>query len=702
MLLNSGMLLWAYWRQGNPDDRPFLFFLGANTALSAVLLFSNNTDSVLSFISIGIFVFTVLVPSFLGRIVDRALLNGRYERAYLIHGLREHLQPGRDWGGTKQALTRMLLVQRGQADEVIAELRKLRTDPEAARSIDVEIVNILGLARRWRDVVESFEAHLPDDLPAYHGLLAIRLIRAYGELGRYKDMDRIMSLLEFGPASQTPGAGITMDMARLLYLAYMGQADELSRLLAPDSAFAQNLPDELRLMWIGIAEQHAGRFQEARRRLERVKRRIRSKATKEEIDARLASLEDVTMPPAESPILEQELLQARAKADMPRLQGGYLLRLAPVTVFLVIANIAVYLAMVLAAGHGPTTRDLILSGGNLKAAVLAGQYWRIVTASFLHAHWAHIGLNMLVLLVLGRPAEAILGHGKYLAAYILSAVVSGVATVWIGRQAPLSVGASGAIFGIMGALLSSLYLGRNRWPQAWRKSMLMLLAAMAVLSLLPGLSMKIIDNWAHLGGLAGGLAAGAVLWFLPDRRWFSGLLTVGSLAVILSGWWGYATSQGLPKTTLQVHHIPMHLPASWIHLDTTDEYVSLGDIMTDARMFLSFKTFDTGVTKQQADMLLVGEKQQLEKEAESASIEMKPTGTDLFSRARRFGLSGITLRYAREGRLLDHGLGLAAMGKNLVVVHMACPVEAVESCKASLEDLAESMAAVNPAQSSHR
>ena len=693
VLLNSGVLLWAYWRQGDRADRPFLLFVGANTALSAILLFSDNVDSVLSFVSIGVFVFTVLVPSFLGRLVDRALLDGRYELAYRLHGLREHLQPGRDWAGTKQALTRMVLVQQGRTDEVITELTRLRTDPDARQAIDVEIVNLLGLARRWQEVADYFEEHLPEDLPAYHGLVALRLIRAYGELGRYQDMDRIMSLLEFGPASQTPGAGIVMDMARLGYLAYMGRADDLRRLLAPQSAFAQNLPDETRLVWLGIAKQHAGRFEEARNDLERAKRRVRSAAAKDAIDKRLAHLEEVTAPPEESPILEQVLLHAQDKANMPRLRGGSLWKRAPVTMLLLLANLAVYLAMLTAAGHEtPTTRDLILSGGNLKAAVQAGQYWRMITAAFLHAHWAHIGLNMLVLLVLGRQAEAILGHSKYLAAYVLSALVSGAATVWLGHQAPLSVGASGAIFGIMGALLSALYLGRDRWPAPWRKSMLTLVAAMALLSLLPGLSMKIIDNWAHLGGLAGGVAAGALLWYLPTKRWLASLLTLASVALVLAGWYGYATSDGLPQTRFVLHRISISLPASWIRLDTTKEFISLGDITTDARLFFSFKDFDVPVTKQQAAMLLPAERDQLEEEAKDSSIEILPTSTDLFSRSAPLGLAGPTIRYRRDGRVIDHGLALAPVGRTLVVVHMACPVEAVKSCEDSLADLARSLA----------
>jgi membrane associated rhomboid family serine protease len=145
-----------------------------------------------------------------------------------------------------------------------------------------------------------------------------------------------------------------------------------------------------------------------------------------------------------------------------------------------------------------------LSNGSRE--VLQGELWRVFTYAFLHANTTHLLVNMLALYSLGGFLEALLGGRRYLAVYCASAVGGGVATALAGilREAlgglpSHSVGASGAIWGLMGATLA-LVLGRQRvLPQliarGLRQRLLVVLVINVALSFLPG-----IDLYAHFGG----------------------------------------------------------------------------------------------------------------------------------------------------------------------------------------------------------
>ena len=85
------------------------------------------------------------------------------------------------------------------------------------------------------------------------------------------------------------------------------------------------------------------------------------------------------------------------------------------------------------------------------AIALEDQWFRLVSAMFLHAGWLHIGFNMYVLYILGPPLERVLGHGRFLTLYLLSGIGGSVASYWFSPVNTLSVGASGAIFGLMTA-----------------------------------------------------------------------------------------------------------------------------------------------------------------------------------------------------------------------------------------------------------
>ncbi len=151
----------------------------------------------------------------------------------------------------------------------------------------------------------------------------------------------------------------------------------------------------------------------------------------------------------------------------------------------------------------------VVTGLGLKdnASIAAGQYWRLITPVFLHAGPTHLIFNMYALYVLGPQVEGPFGYLRFGLVYLLSGV-SGV-VLSMALSSSRSVGASGAIFGLVGALAVYLYHHRRAFGAFGRSRLANLLMVIGI-NLVIGLSVPLIDNWGHLGGLLGGASLAAL------------------------------------------------------------------------------------------------------------------------------------------------------------------------------------------------
>jgi rhomboid protease GluP len=198
--------------------------------------------------------------------------------------------------------------------------------------------------------------------------------------------------------------------------------------------------------------------------------------------------------------------------------------------------VAVFVGMGLATGGAsildPTSQQLIEWGANSAPLTLGGQWWRLVTSMFLHIGVMHILFNMWCLWDLGGMCESLYGYWTFAAVYLISGVGGGLASVWW-RPVGVSAGASGAIFGVAGALIASYYLGEFNLPRFALGAHLRSLVLFAGYNLLFGAVSGRTDNAAHIGGLVTGLVLGALIARVaPEREPFR------RVAVILLVGWG--------------------------------------------------------------------------------------------------------------------------------------------------------------------
>jgi len=197
---------------------------------------------------------------------------------------------------------------------------------------------------------------------------------------------------------------------------------------------------------------------------------------------------------------------------------------------LVALNVGVWLLQ-LASGVSPlhpASPTLVTWGGNLPLFTLTGDTWRLLTAMFLHGSLVHLALNMYVLAFTAPQVEYEFGTGRMLAIYLAGGLIASCASVFwselrVTREnvAPLvtvSVGASGAVMALFGALLAGQVLPTPRFahlPKHLQPGIHKGLIQAIVINVGMGFMMKGVDNSAHVGGLVGGLALGILMAVAP-------------------------------------------------------------------------------------------------------------------------------------------------------------------------------------------
>jgi rhomboid protease GluP len=157
-----------------------------------------------------------------------------------------------------------------------------------------------------------------------------------------------------------------------------------------------------------------------------------------------------------------------------------------------------------------TGRMLTIAGAKENFAILQGEYWRFITPMFLHGGLLHIGLNCYFLYNVGPQVERSFGHFRFLAIYFLCGLAASIASFALSPNP--SVGASGALFGLIGALLPLLY--RNRQVLSNTSRRIGGILQVIVINLIFGFTVPRIDNWAHIGGLFAGLV---LAWLTTPR-----------------------------------------------------------------------------------------------------------------------------------------------------------------------------------------
>jgi len=183
----------------------------------------------------------------------------------------------------------------------------------------------------------------------------------------------------------------------------------------------------------------------------------------------------------------------------------------PIVTWILLGVIVLVFAIETLVGGSTETEVLVRLGAKVTPLIAGGEYWRLFTSMFLHIGLMHVVFNGYALIVLGTELERILGWKRFVTIFILSGLFGSLASYALSSS--LSAGASGAIFGLIGAL-AAFFLRHRQQLGTWGRRRLANIAFLLVINLFFGFTRPGIDNMAHLGGLVSGFCLG---WFLTPR-----------------------------------------------------------------------------------------------------------------------------------------------------------------------------------------
>lgn len=185
-----------------------------------------------------------------------------------------------------------------------------------------------------------------------------------------------------------------------------------------------------------------------------------------------------------------------------------------VTYTLIAINLLVFaLISLISTKSGKTYSEYLTPlGAKVNSLILQGEYWRFITPMFLHSDIVHVGVNCYSLYIIGSLIERLFGHAKFTFVYFVSGLLGCIASFAFSLNP--SVGASGAIFGIFGAML---FFGLRR-PALMKSSFGINLITTIIINLVYGFMNKNIDNTAHIGGLIGGVISSGAVYNIAEGK----------------------------------------------------------------------------------------------------------------------------------------------------------------------------------------
>ena len=187
-----------------------------------------------------------------------------------------------------------------------------------------------------------------------------------------------------------------------------------------------------------------------------------------------------------------------------------------ITISIIVINVIYFLFL---ETHGGSTDTMVMLkyGAAFTTNIRSGEYYRLVTSMFMHFGIEHIVNNMMILVILGSKLEDIVGHIRFFIIYMLAGVFANIASDWVqsvSGDVAVSAGASGAIFGIVGALLYALLVNRGRIRDL---SLYQIVVSLALM-LYAGFRTTGVDNIAHVAGAISGFLLCLVLYMGGEKE----------------------------------------------------------------------------------------------------------------------------------------------------------------------------------------
>jgi membrane associated rhomboid family serine protease len=597
----AAYLAWQLIRRRTGGRTRFGLLLLGVAALCGIGLLGREVESTglggLGAIGVGAGICMLIVAPVIRDLANRLAHRERYRLADQLLTIAEVLAPGSGVRDERALLGAMRELREGRIDQTVEALTAAkRTAPaEARRAIDERIAMLYLSAYRWDEGLAHAEQFLlgeladrPSpprsdargpraDVPGRELALGvapavwIELLGAYARTG---DLDRAAGMLarleDACDRRDDTSAALWLHRARLMFLALAGRVAAVEALTGPRAA--RHLTASARAYWRAVALERGGDGAAASAAYARARRGARGmpRTLIDEALVRLAA--QPTGGPGTAVVLGDAASQVVARveaAPLPVIVPARSTR--PVATWTLTALVCAAAAAV-TLGFGPTADFGVMfrAGAMIRSQVQAGEWWRLIACVVLHAGVLHLAVNAVSLWVLGRLCEQLYGTARTVAIFALAGVAGAVASFAI-NPGP-SLGASGAIFGLLGAALVELALHRDRHIQPWPTWMT--LGVLAIAQLGYGFFVPQVDQYAHGGGLIAGAIAGAVL--SPSVRWHRAgawlaraiaacaVVATAAAAVMVARTSAADSLAAAPAKEVVVNGVTVDAPSGWI------------------------------------------------------------------------------------------------------------------------------------------
>jgi rhomboid protease GluP len=520
---------WGWYFVRHDPTRLYGVLLITAAALSGLGFLGERLDKsglgVPGAIGVGAGACLLVVGPFARALARRFAAAERFGAAERMLGIAEVLAPGSGVGDEKALVYAMREIRDGNIDHTVDALTaaKDRAPADARLAIDERIAMLYLASYRWDDAIAHAEQHLFDTIAteptgeqesaeqlALRRALGIappvyvELMGAYGYKGDLDRAAKMLARLEEVCAGRAD-AGIWLHRGRLIFLALAGRIDAVQTLVEPRRS--RHMKPAARTYWVAVAHERRGAVDAAEAAYAKARSRTRGRPRVliDQALERLANAKPTELGPEASEIV------ARVEAQPPPVVAERVRPRGPVATRLLALAVLAYAATIAFALDGATdVGTLLRAGAVVRGVVDNGEWWRLVTFSFVHVGAIHLIGNVLCLWFLGRIAEELFGPWRTAAVFALAGLAGATAS-YIAVPAGISAGASGAIFGLIGAVFVELTLHRRRHRTAWHRGVWGGLGVLTLAQIGVGFVYPVTDQWAHGAGLAIGALSAVLL-----------------------------------------------------------------------------------------------------------------------------------------------------------------------------------------------
>jgi membrane associated rhomboid family serine protease len=471
-----------------------------------------------------LFVWLVIAPALLASLSVSREQRGRWRSAAVFRQLAARVAWGQTGKLFRQYSSALRLVAGGHTEQALTMLDGLATQPMPPvinGIVHAWKLSSLVTLRQWERAVTFYESVY--DWGALGQATQARLFaaRALAETGQIERALRNLQVAALSP--RTLGARQTQLWAtRICVAALAGDTESVEELLqrreyaSRSRGFAR-----FAAYWRGRCALARGEFGDAARMLTRAFELTspRNRLWRDAITQQLQCVEEgrsPTGPAAQTPAYAhgQELLR-RAEQDTAPWRGLMSMGRPELVTLALLLILAVVYLMGDVFLPGELQDKLLLWAGNSPDTLRDHEWWRLFTALFLHANLLHLAMNGAGLWIFGSAVEKTMGHWRVLAIFLVAGVLGNLASAFHAHY-DVAIGASGGIFGVIGAFVVSVWRLRSPMYFALRRRLLLVLALMVASDFTIGGLEPQVDNLAHVGGFVAGILIAILLY--PSRR----------------------------------------------------------------------------------------------------------------------------------------------------------------------------------------